>query len=46
MAGQMSQNARVTRRWVAGVFTAAAIALVAAAAAAAGPQRETPAASA
>ena len=38
----MSQNARVTRRSVAGVFTAAAIALVAASAAA-GPQRETPA---
>ena len=38
----MSQNARVTRRWIAGVFTAAAIALVAASAAA-GPQRETPA---
>jgi uncharacterized protein (TIGR03435 family) len=39
MESQMSQNARVTRRWVAGVLTA--IALVTASAAA-GPQRETP----
>jgi uncharacterized protein (TIGR03435 family) len=38
----MSQNARVTRRWVAGAFTAAAITLVAVSAAG-GPQRETPA---
>ena len=38
----MSQDARVTRRWVAGVFAGTAIALVAASAAA-GPQRETPA---
>ncbi len=38
----MSQNARVTPRCVAGVFTTAAIALVAASAAA-GPQRATPA---
>jgi len=40
--GQMSQNARVTPRCVAGVCAAAAIALVAASAAA-GPQRATPA---
>jgi uncharacterized protein (TIGR03435 family) len=42
MVGQMSQNARLTGRWVIGVFTAAAIALVATSAAA-GRQRETPA---
>ena len=39
---QMNLHARVTRRWVAAVFTAAASALVAASAAA-DPQRDTPA---